>query len=680
MTPSGLIPAEIQWRDDGTPYAPAYGDLYHPRQGAYEQARQVFLAGNGLPERWRGRRRFVVLELGFGLGLNFLATWQAWREDAQRCDQLHYVALEGHPPRAADLQRAHAGAPLPQLAQALLAQWPPASPDLHRLDFDDDRVHLHLAFGAADAVLPQLQARFDACFLDGFAPARNAAMWAAPLMHRLARLAAPGATAATWSAARAVREGLAAAGFEVQAAPGFGGKRDITVARHAPRFRPPAPPAWAARELAWADGQVRADEPVLVIGAGLAGAAAARALAREGWPACVLEAADAPARGASSNPAGLFHAAFSAPDGLHARWLRAAALYTSTRAAPALADGRLAGDAGGLLQLQAGLSPAAARAALDAVGLPAGLVDWLDVEAARARSGVAVPAGGWWFGAGGWLDPAGWVREMLRPGQATGQVRVLTGRPVQSLRRDGPYWQAVGPQGQVWACSRHVVLANAAQAQALLQGLPVPALQQQLRRGQVTRLPPGPLLSRPRVALAGAGYALALPDGGLLCGATQQVDDDDAAVRAADHIANLRQAAALGCLTPDGLAGLLSGLARPTGDAAGLQGQVGWRMTTPDRLPLVGPPPDLMACAARAGAGAPLPRRDAVRHLPRLHDGEHGLYLLAGLGSRGLTSASLAGELLAHWITGSPCPVPVALRDALDPARQWLRAQRRGRA
>ena len=82
MKTEPIVPARIDWSDAAAPFAPDFDDVYHPRDGALAQARHVFLGGNGLPQRWRGRERFVVLETGFGLGNNFLATWAAWRDDA----------------------------------------------------------------------------------------------------------------------------------------------------------------------------------------------------------------------------------------------------------------------------------------------------------------------------------------------------------------------------------------------------------------------------------------------------------------------------------------------------------------------------------------------------------------------------------------------------------------------
>ena len=106
-----IIPADPHWQADGTPRSAAFDDVYHSAAGGPGQARQVFLAGNDLPARWRGRDRFVILETGFGTGLNFLATMAAWQADPARPARLHYLALEKHPFTRADLARLHAAWP-----------------------------------------------------------------------------------------------------------------------------------------------------------------------------------------------------------------------------------------------------------------------------------------------------------------------------------------------------------------------------------------------------------------------------------------------------------------------------------------------------------------------------------------------------------------------------------------
>src|SRR5215831_10617254 len=105
MTAS-VVPANLAFLDE-TPYSDAFGDVYHSAAGGPAQAEHVFLQGNGLPQRWAKRERFVILETGFGLGLNFLVTWNAWRRDPQRCRKLHFVSIEKHPFSLQDLRTLH---------------------------------------------------------------------------------------------------------------------------------------------------------------------------------------------------------------------------------------------------------------------------------------------------------------------------------------------------------------------------------------------------------------------------------------------------------------------------------------------------------------------------------------------------------------------------------------------
>ena len=93
-----ISPARILWGDDGVARSADFDDVYASTEGAWQQAQHVFLSGNGLPQRWRQAHHFTILETGFGLGTNFLATWAAWREDPDRCRQLTFISIEKHPP------------------------------------------------------------------------------------------------------------------------------------------------------------------------------------------------------------------------------------------------------------------------------------------------------------------------------------------------------------------------------------------------------------------------------------------------------------------------------------------------------------------------------------------------------------------------------------------------------
>ncbi len=625
-----LRPARVELDADGVPHAPDFGDRYHPRIGAAAQARHVFLAGNGLPGRWAGRSDFTLLETGFGLGNNFLATWAAWRADPQRPQRLHYVAIEAHPPQLEDLRRC-AGDADPELAAALRRAWPPLVPGLHALDFDDGHVRLLLAFGDVARIAKELVLTADAVYLDGFAPDRNPAMWTPALMRLLARKLPPGGTAATWSVAAPVRDALRAAGFACERVPGIGGKREV--------LRAVLAPGWAAPARATQQPPARAAGHALVLGAGLAGAWAAWALARQGWQVRVLDRHAQPAAEASGNPAGLFHPGAPADaDTPHARLLRAAALRCARLLAPWIAAGRIAGDAGGLLRLApAGAEVDALRAQAARQGVPPALAEPLDAAAAGARAGLALQRAGWWLPSGGWVAPGELVRQLL----ATPGVRFEGAAAVDRIARDGSGWALHGADGCTLARAPVLVLANGAEATRLW---PQAGWTLGRSRGQISwwRTPP-PGAPRPAHPVTGEGYLLALPDGGLLCGATAAAGDPDPALRDADHDFNRHRLQAL------------CGWPAPPPDG----GRVGWRALTRDRLPLVGPVPAADADAA-AGRG-----REPAR--------EPGLYVLAGLGSRGISWGPLAAEVLASWICGTPMPVEARLRDALDPGRMHRR-------
>jgi tRNA 5-methylaminomethyl-2-thiouridine biosynthesis bifunctional protein len=235
-----LIPAPLVFRDDGTPYSPRHDDIYHSAAGALAQARHVFLDGNGLPARWRVKRRFIVLETGFGMGINFLATWAAWRDDPQRTSALEFVSIEKHPFSADDLRAAHAAiiddTAVAPLADALASAWPPLEAGVHRFAFVPGAVTLTLAFGAADDLLPRLADHgltADAIYLDGFAPARNPDMWTPAIFASLARIAKDDATFATYTSSGHVKRALIDNGFDYRKVAGFGGKRAMLVGKRA---------------------------------------------------------------------------------------------------------------------------------------------------------------------------------------------------------------------------------------------------------------------------------------------------------------------------------------------------------------------------------------------------------------------------------------------------------------
>ena len=627
-----------------------------PRPNAVARARRLFLQGNRLPHAWAQRSCFVILETGFLLGHNFLATWRAWRRDPQRCERLVYIAIEKNPPTQADLARAHVAASLPawQLAHAseLVKSWPASTPNLHQLTFDRGQVTLLLGLGDIGALLPQIHASVDAFFLEGFAPTFNREMLDSRIVKALARRAAVGATLVSAESAAALTASLVSAGFEVVPASPI----HALHARFAPRFAPhPIQPQARSRHLTVASHAV-------VIGAGLAGAWAAHELARRGWTVTVLDRNSAAAQGASGNPAALFHGTVHNDDGPHARLFRAAALHAQRQLHPLIQSGQVRGQAAGLLRVNPGFN-ASLESSADALtsmrqliarqGLPFQYVQALSRHDACALSGVALRHPAWFYPGGGWLDAAALVRHLL--GDANIQFRPDTA--VARIQWDGDVWQTQNDSGDVLTRAPVLVLADADGQSSLTTPLGLEPWPLQNLRGQVSAWhgTQGTQGSHHTLVLpvAGDGYAVPMACGGVLCGASSQPDDNTAQVRFDEHRDNFSRLRRLtGLVAPD--------------DITRWQGRVAWRTYTPDRLPIVGPVPAL------PGTHTPNHRLDQARLAPRCQ----GLFVTTAFGGRGVTLAPLAGALLAAQISREPLPLEQDLVDALDPVRWRIRSAR----
>lgn len=610
---------DLDWTPDGAPRSRASDDVYYSRHGGLDETRAVFLGGCGLPEGWRDRTRFAIGELGFGTGLNALATWDVWRRTRAPDAVLHYVSVEGFPLERNEAARAHAAFPeVAALSAKVLAQWPVRARGAHRLWFPEDGFALTVIHEDAELALDGLAGVFDAWFLDGFAPSRNESMWSAPLMHRIAALSAPGAQLASYSVAGAVRRALTAAGFRVGKAPGFAGKRERLEARldRAQGAFPLVSPASGT---------------VAVIGAGVAGAATAAALVRRGMDVVVLEAGEALGAGASGNAAGLVMPRLDRGDTPVAR-LHLVAYLEALRTYEAL--GVI--DAAGVVE--AIVDPAVRDDLIADPPLPPSHFQAHESGFIHPRAGV--------------VRPVATVDALLRG------ARVRFGAKVARLSREGDRWVLLDADGDVIETASAVVIAGGA---ALARFDETRWLPLEYSRGQTeTGLLDGAPLPH---ALSGDGYVAPLDDG-VVFGAT--FDRTDALSAIPDADSRVRNLEKLARLSP-------SLAARVRVDA--LTSRAGVRAATADRGPLVGLLPDAAAFNVRH-AGLMHGRVDASGAPSPVHE---GLYVLGALGSRGFTLAPLLGETVASQICGEPQVLDRAALDAVNPARYLVRALKRGK-
>ena len=545
--------ASLDWSPDGAPRSRRFDDVYFSAEGGLEESRAVFLAGCDLPHAWHGRDRFVVGELGFGTGLNILALLELWRRTRPPGGRLNIFSIEAFPLSRPDAERALEAWPgLADLASVLLRHWPTAE-GFHRIDLPELGATLDLAVMEAGRALSAWSGRADAWFLDGFSPARNPEMWRQEVLDLIAQRSAPGAAAATFTVAGAVRRGLDTAGFVVARRPGFGRKAERLEARFGDRQPLPS----RQRSLA-------------IIGAGIAGAALARAFRAEGLAPVVISGEGV---AASGNPAALVTPRFDAGGGVTARlhaqaFERAAALYRDEVPQSLIATGAL--------QLEATERD---RRRFDTVAasplFEPDALRRLDAAGASARLGEVRASGGLWITQALVVEPRRVLEAWL---DGCGRIE----SEAASLRRGGDGWEVLGPGGEVLASADAVCLAAGIGARRLRADLQLEPVRGQASFAALGDGPP---------AAAWGGYLIPTRDG-VLFGATHDRGRDDVAVDAEDHARNLETLAQARPAMAERLRELP------------LQGRAALRASTPDRGPIAGElDPGLVTLTGLGGRG-----------------------------------------------------------------------------
>ncbi len=642
----------LTWLPHRQPYSERFGDVYRSQSGGLAETRHVFLEGCGLPHAWRDADVFVVAETGFGTGLNFLATLDLWRRTRHFKARLHYIAVEGFPLSHDELRECQERWPeLRQVAQALLRVYLHPQPGFQRLVLEGGRVILTLLFGEVREMLSTLEARVDTWFLDGFSPEKNPQMWTAEVLSEVARLSKPGARLATYTAAGEVRRNLTAVGFNVVKTPGFGAKSEMTRATfHGSETAKELLAPWFARAPT---GHVKSGHAA-IIGSGLAGTATAHALNRRGWQTTIIDRHPEIADEASGNSVGVLMPRLTASPNVDGRFYAAAWRTMLDHLEEFSDDGiALSRNRCGVLQLAVDGDDDRLKAIAESGALPEPLLFHVNATEASELAGVALAQSALYFPQGGWLNPKLLCAAMAR------NSHLEMNKNVNGVRRAGGQWEVLDDQSRTITTANIVVFANAMNATTMpeLNWLPLSA-----RRGQISFLKAQ--AANLRCVLGYGGYITPAHKERHCLGATFDWTDDafgEQAVSDDDHTRNYND-----------LAAALPSFAKTLPPEI-IEGRAAIRCTTPDHLPVAGPIPDHAAYLrdfADLRHGYPWARYQSATY-------HSGLYVLAGLGSRGLVAAPLAAEMLACHISGEPWPMERELSNALHAGRFLIRDLKR---
>lgn len=656
--PTPIEPAQIHFNDHGLPISDVFDDIYFSTLNGAAESDYVFLQGNRLAQRFATQPHadpFVIAETGFGTGLNMLLASALFVATAPANAQLHLVSFERYPLTKTDIKRALSPWPhLASLCNALLEEYPPLVTGVHRVNLHP-RIRLDLHFGDVLETLPSwaqcCPAKVHAWFLDGFAPSKNPQMWQQALYDAMSTSAAATCTVATFTAVGAVRRGLIQAGFTMKKTSGFGHKREMLVGY---KVRPSAPRrSTSSRRIA-------------IIGGGIASACLVKLLdtdTRQRVSVTLFCADEALAERASGNAQGAVYPLLQADHTPTTQFYNQAFSYALNFYRRYSAT---AWHPTGVLQL--GFNDSIRKrqhAIVSRNHYPAELVQAVDVDQAKLLSGINVEYPGLFFKNAGWLSPRQAIQTMINHSKT--KVFTLTRVTAIQPRSNAQGWQLTALN---IATGEHftehfddIILANGADLTNLdpqtktAKGLIIRTV-----GGQVSQVrshdDATATADKLKVVICHKGYINPAVQGIHCLGATYTklapealhdylktpasdnigapkpsgVDDKQAEPaphsRAGDDQANLE----------------ITHRYTPLRFSQSVSNRRAIRATTPDHLPLVGSHPG--------------------------YSQRPGVWVLGGLGSRGLTSAPWCAALLIDQIFDRPLATDGRIRKAIDSHRQ----------
>jgi tRNA 5-methylaminomethyl-2-thiouridine biosynthesis bifunctional protein len=640
-----MKPAPITWHK-GTPHSELFDDFYFNSKQSLEDSLYVYYDANQIAERMHTHTNptFTIAETGFGTGLNFLLTAQKWLKSNHQKQHLHFISVEKHPISYADLKRSTESWPeLTTLSTELLSQYPQLSVGFHRLSFANNQITLTLMFGDAVDCYQSLNAKVDAWYLDGFSPTKNPDMWSDELFETVANLSHSDTTFSTFTSAGVVRRGLQKAGFIVNKRKGFGLKREMLIGTFTDtdKNRPNKAP--------WFNLPTTAKPAeVTIIGAGLAGATTAYALANRGIKVNILEVSNAPATGGSGNRQGALYAKLPIKPTKQGQLHLSGFLYSLNLLKKLDPTHKLWSQCG-VIQLATSKKEATRQNELiSGQYYPSSLLQLKTAEELTEIAGSKICHDGLFFPDAGWVSPVVFCKKLL----SHPNIEVEYNFNANSINRHKDRWEISSDTDEVRQTS-HLIICSAEKANQYQQceNLPLKKI-----RGQVSITPPINRSTTLESVVCGDGYISPAQDNQYCFGATFDLRSKELNITSEDHHYNLQK---LGEVLPS-----IANQVKPLFNE--LDGRTAFRCSTPDYMPIVGPiadEPYYQKTFAKLAQDKNWPFKDT----PAKHH-EH-LYINTGHGSKGLITCPIAAELLASQLCLEPLPLPTSVVDALNPCR-----------
>lgn len=663
--------AEIHFNNLGTPVADNFNDVYFSNDDGLSESDYVFYQQNNMPYRLQNhdQTHFVIAETGFGTGLNFLNTWQQFKNhltnrqhpnrevhnlEQQNVKRLHFISFEKYPIKATELKKALQVWPtLAPLTDQLLKKYPINLAGCHRLEFDNGQIILDLHFGDVQESIAAMsnpaQGLIDAWYLDGFAPSKNPEMWQQSLFNAMVNLSRTSATFATFTAAGFVRRGLAEAGFTVQKVKGHGNKREMLTGYLTQANDAHSTPAYFAH-------QPSALSNVAVIGGGIASSAVIYSLAKRGIGAQLFCQDSQLAMGASHNVQGAVYPHLQAKNSPHSELFAHSFLYAK-RLYQQLTENGFHYDHQwcGVLQHAVKQPLAERHQNIENKQLwPTELMHSVTPEQGDEIAGVCTGYSGVYFPLGGWVNPPQLVNALFQQAQALTAIQSHFNCDIEALEKTSQGW-LLKSHGQLFGPFSDVIICAGEHSDrfAQTQSLPIVGV-----RGQVSHVQASAASRQLKTVLCHKGYFTPAYLDHHCMGATFEKNSKSRAVTEQDNQTNREQ-----LLNFYGQTEFATSLGKVTAAKAAV------RCSFIDHLPMAGEWAQ-QSDYIQAFANLRLGKRYQYQALQKP---QQGLHLLTGFGARGLCSAPLCAEHLIAALNNEPLPLSERVSQAIHPARFIVR-------
>jgi tRNA 5-methylaminomethyl-2-thiouridine biosynthesis bifunctional protein len=652
---------KITFRDDGSPYSEQFNDIYFDTESGYQQSEHVFIKGNNIAENLINcPQEYTIAETGFGTGLNFLLTLNLYKALAKehKLPSLHFISTEKYPLNKEQLIKSLSSLnTLDDEKAALIACYPDSLEQQIECQFFNQKVKLTILLDDSTRALKAIKlprkknGLVDAWYLDGFSPARNPEMWQDALFEEMARLSKPQATISTFTIAGFIRRGLEKVGFRLKKRTYLGNKNEILTGKY------------QQNKLIGKGYQLRPSitkpQHVSIIGGGIASACAAYVLTKHGIKVTLYCKDIKVAQGASSNAIGaLFPLIHQKQDDIslfyqEAFWF-ARNFYNDLNEQ----GYQFSHDWCGLLEISYKVSLEKRQQEFEKHQAWSNkLIQSIDKLKASEHANIPLEYGGLYFPKSGWIAPQELVEQLFKAASETKRLRIETSTTVESIsQQENENWRLKTNKGNFNASV--LVFCGGAESIKLptINQLPLTSV-----RGQITSMNTNTDIGKLNTVICHKGYLTPQHKGIHCIGATFDKNTFDILPRDKDDQYNLSM--------------LEKCLPNVTNKIAAWQQsdiltrKARLRCMTPDHLPMVGPMPNISAhisTYAHLGKDKNWRFYEAAPHIKNL-------YVLTGLGARGLCTAPLLAEILSADLTGSPYPIDNNMLFNLSPNRFVIR-------